>query len=355
MGKLHGISMGCDACYTNHADADQNDLENLEMLLTTAGCNFFMGLPMGDDVMLNYQSTSFHDDATLRQLFGLPPRARVRGLAGRDGHHARRQAHRARRRSERVRMKPTPPHRRPRRRGAGARGAGARDRRRARATAREIDIAGALLLTPDRGVNVGEPYDPRVMPRILAATPARVAVGRTGPRYRTNTMLRFRADHAAAKDAVMSEVDPELLARARDVRDRLARARQGDLPAAPRSRPRAVRRGARRADASGSAARPTLVVIYGDGLSAAAHQPAPRGVPRRAGARRWRRAGIGHAPRVLRAPLAREDHGRDRAPGRRAGGAVRLRRAPGPRASPTRCPPTTSINRPPARPTPTAR
>jgi ethanolamine ammonia-lyase large subunit len=73
MGKLHGISMGCDACYTNHADADQNDLENLEVLLATAGCNFFMGLPMGDDVMLNYQSTSFHDDATLRQLLGLRP------------------------------------------------------------------------------------------------------------------------------------------------------------------------------------------------------------------------------------------------------------------------------------------
>jgi ethanolamine ammonia-lyase large subunit len=73
MGKLHGIPMGCDACYTNHADADQNDLENLEVLLTTAGCNFFMGLPMGDDVMLNYQSTSYHDDATLRQLLGLRP------------------------------------------------------------------------------------------------------------------------------------------------------------------------------------------------------------------------------------------------------------------------------------------
>ena len=73
MGKLHGISMGCDACYTNHADADQNDLENLELLLAVAGCNFFMGLPMGDDVMLNYQSSSFHDDASLRQVLGLRP------------------------------------------------------------------------------------------------------------------------------------------------------------------------------------------------------------------------------------------------------------------------------------------
>lgn len=73
MGKFHGLPMGCDACYTNHADADQNDLENLEMLLAVAGCNFFMGLPMGDDVMLNYQSTSFHDDATMRELLGLRP------------------------------------------------------------------------------------------------------------------------------------------------------------------------------------------------------------------------------------------------------------------------------------------
>lgn len=73
MGKLHGLPMGCDACYTNHADADQNDLENLEVLLATAGCNFFMGLPMGDDVMLNYQSTSFHDDASMRELLGLRP------------------------------------------------------------------------------------------------------------------------------------------------------------------------------------------------------------------------------------------------------------------------------------------
>src|SRR5206468_3686320 len=78
----------------------------------------------------------------------------------------------------------------------------------AEAAARDVESAGALLIPPDRGVNIGEPYDPRVMPGILRSTPARVGVGRTGPRYKTNTMLRFRADHAAAKDAVMSEVDP---------------------------------------------------------------------------------------------------------------------------------------------------
>ncbi|CAH8718138.1 ethanolamine ammonia-lyase subunit EutB [Paenibacillus thiaminolyticus] len=73
MGKLTGISMGCDACYTNHMKADQNDLENLAVLLATAGCNFFMGIPHGDDVMLNYQTTGYHETATLRELLGLRP------------------------------------------------------------------------------------------------------------------------------------------------------------------------------------------------------------------------------------------------------------------------------------------
>jgi len=70
MGKLTGISMGCDCCYTNHMKADQNDIENLATLLTVAGCNYFMGIPHGDDIMLNYQTTGFRDTATLRQLTG---------------------------------------------------------------------------------------------------------------------------------------------------------------------------------------------------------------------------------------------------------------------------------------------
>jgi ethanolamine ammonia-lyase large subunit len=73
MGKLLGVPMGIDACYTNHMNADQNDLENLAMLLTAAGVNYFMGVPMGDDVMLSYQTTSYHDIASLRELFGLGP------------------------------------------------------------------------------------------------------------------------------------------------------------------------------------------------------------------------------------------------------------------------------------------
>lgn len=73
MGKLTGIPMGCDACYTNHARADQNAIEALAVMLTAAGCNYFMGVPMGDDAMLSYQCTSHHDAPSLRQLFGLRP------------------------------------------------------------------------------------------------------------------------------------------------------------------------------------------------------------------------------------------------------------------------------------------
>lgn len=73
MGKLLGLPMGCDVCYTNHAVADQNSADNLMMLLAAAGCNYFMGVPGSDDVMLNYQSTSFHDALAVRKLFGQRP------------------------------------------------------------------------------------------------------------------------------------------------------------------------------------------------------------------------------------------------------------------------------------------
>jgi ethanolamine ammonia-lyase large subunit len=72
-GKLLGLPMGCDVCYTNHAQADQDDMDNLLTLLGVAGCNFIMGVPGADDIMLNYQSTSFHDSHYLRQVLGLRP------------------------------------------------------------------------------------------------------------------------------------------------------------------------------------------------------------------------------------------------------------------------------------------
>jgi ethanolamine ammonia-lyase large subunit len=70
-GKLLGLPMGCDICYTNHAEADSDDMDNLLVLLASAGLNFMMGVPGADDVMLNYQSTSFHDALFVRQLLGL--------------------------------------------------------------------------------------------------------------------------------------------------------------------------------------------------------------------------------------------------------------------------------------------
>jgi ethanolamine ammonia-lyase large subunit len=70
-GKLMGVPLGCDVCYTNHAEADQDDMDTLLTLLAAAGVNYIMGVPGADDVMLNYQSTSFHDQLYVRDLFGL--------------------------------------------------------------------------------------------------------------------------------------------------------------------------------------------------------------------------------------------------------------------------------------------
>ncbi|MDP2307387.1 MAG: ethanolamine ammonia-lyase subunit EutB [Pseudomonadota bacterium] len=73
MGKLLGLPMGCDACFTYHARMSQDELENLKVLLAAAGCTYLMSLPVGDDIMLNYQSTSFHDIPSVRGLLGKRP------------------------------------------------------------------------------------------------------------------------------------------------------------------------------------------------------------------------------------------------------------------------------------------
>ena len=136
--------------------------------------------------------------------------------------------------------------------------------------ARPIDDGDSgLLLSPDRGVNLGAPFDADAMAAMLASTPARIGVGRAGTRYRTNTLLRFRADHAAAKDAVMSEVDDqrvarlglvELTTRAPDKRLFLERPDAG----------RALSDESKRLVAEKCVKGPQVQVCYGDGLSAAA-------------------------------------------------------------------------------------
>jgi ethanolamine ammonia-lyase small subunit len=132
-----------------------------------------------------------------------------------------------------------------------------------------VDTVEPLLISPDRGQNLGAPFDADAMKALLASTPARVAVGRSGTRYRTNTLLRFRADHAAAKDAVLSEVDEKLLARlgfvelttrAKDKRMFLERPDAG----------RVLSDEGRAVLAERCAKRPQVQIAYGDGLSAAA-------------------------------------------------------------------------------------
>ncbi|GGH71556.1 ethanolamine ammonia-lyase large subunit [Filimonas zeae] len=91
-GKLMGLPMGVDVCYTNHAEADQDDMDNLLTLLGVAGCNYIMGVPGADDIMLNYQSTSFHDALYIRKVLGLQPAPefaawlRQQGIMNQQGH-----------------------------------------------------------------------------------------------------------------------------------------------------------------------------------------------------------------------------------------------------------------------------
>ncbi len=93
-GKLLGLPMGCDVCYTNHAEADQDDMDALLTLLGAAGVNYIMGVPGADDVMLNYQSTSFHDALYLRRVLGLRPAPEFEAwLAGENFHRLAAQAH----------------------------------------------------------------------------------------------------------------------------------------------------------------------------------------------------------------------------------------------------------------------
>ena len=92
-GKLMGVPMGVDVCYTNHAEADQDDMDALLALLVAAGVNFVMGVPGADDIMLGYQSTSFHDALAMRDLFGRRPAPEFEAWLARAGPDGRGRAH----------------------------------------------------------------------------------------------------------------------------------------------------------------------------------------------------------------------------------------------------------------------
>src|SRR5579863_5278397 len=222
MGKILGVPHGADACYTNHARADQNDCENIAALLAAAGCNYFMAVPMGDDVMLSYQSTSYHDASALRAVLKMRPAPEFEAWCERRGilHEGR-------------------------------------------LTSRAGD---ARLLMNSRGDDFGA---------MRRATPARLGVGRAGPRYTTPAMLALRADHARAVDAVMTEiprdwarrnglieVESEALSREEYLRypKRGRRIAASDIARVKKLAPKKTRR----------AAKPSVLLCVGDGLSSAA-------------------------------------------------------------------------------------
>jgi ethanolamine ammonia-lyase large subunit len=148
-GKLLGLPMGCDVCYTNHAEADQDDMDVLLTLLAAAGCTYVMGVPGADDVMLNYQSTSFHDALYARRTLGLRPAPEFEAWLARMG------------------IDPA----------AGA-------------------APTATALISNEGWR-----------QLRQHSPARIDLGRTGDSVPTPQQLDFQAAHALARDAVQSVLD----------------------------------------------------------------------------------------------------------------------------------------------------
>ena len=165
-GKLLGLPMGCDVCYTNHVDADQDDNDVLLTALAAAGCSFVMAVPGADDVMLGYQSTSHHDVQYVRQVFGLRPAPEFEawlqavGIVDDGG---------------RLVAGPT-----------------------AALTQRAARTLGAHPMS-------GE--DVATWDALRAWTPARIGLGRAGSSLPTGHRLRFQMDHARARDAVWAELD----------------------------------------------------------------------------------------------------------------------------------------------------
>ena len=168
-GKLLGLPIGCDVCYTNHAQADQDDMDILLTLLGAAGVTFIIGVPGADDVMLNYQSTSFHDQLYIREVLGLRRAPEFEdwlrriGVTGRDG------------RLRSTDAAPVPAV-------------------RAEGTGRMTDAK--------------RPSDvPESWRRLAELTPARIALGRSGSGLLTREVLKFAMAHAQARDAVHTPFD----------------------------------------------------------------------------------------------------------------------------------------------------
>ena len=172
-GKLLGLPMGCDICYTNHVEADQDDMDSLLTLMVTAGCTFIMGVPGADDIMLNYQSTSFHDALYVRRALGKRPAPEFEqwlirmGLFDAGG--------------ERLILKPE----------SGSPVVKALSELQSRLTP-----AGGSLISSSE-----------IWSSLRKLTPARIGIEPTGVSQPTSAHLDFQWDHAQARDAVNSELD----------------------------------------------------------------------------------------------------------------------------------------------------
>ncbi len=174
-GKLLGVPMGCDICYTNHAEADQDDMDSLLVLLGAAGCNFIMGIPGADDIMLGYQSTSFHDAQFLRQTLGLRPAPEFEQWLHERGVI-----------DERNRIQSVE------------------------------DVAHRFAAAPPASASALLPLQDASSEGLARAwkqfTPARLALPRAGASVATSERLDFQMCHANARDAVHWPFDRESLA-----------------------------------------------------------------------------------------------------------------------------------------------
>ena len=171
-GKLLGLPMGCDVCYTNHAEADQDDMDALLTLLGTAGCTFVMGLPGADDVMLNYQSTSFHDALYVRRILGKRPAPEFEAWLIQMGLFD----------------------------SAG--------QRQLTTEAAHSPVAGALNALVPAAAPLARAD---LWEKLRRVTPARIGIEPTGVSQPTEALLRFQWDHAQARDAVNSTLDVSAL------------------------------------------------------------------------------------------------------------------------------------------------